>query len=134
VGAYFRNTSPVISRNELDAMRYLKNQEGREIVLVLNKGQWDSHFSYVSIFTGTNTFLSGQVIMSRHGIDFSEREKVIKDLQNSTNTSGLKQLLSRNNISYLYFYGNYGLKLKPEEVDLSRVFDNHTISIYKVTK
>lgn len=132
VRAYSQSTNPIIASKEIEGLHYLGNQSDKEVVLVLNKGQWDSHYSYVSILAKTNTFLSGQVIMGRHGINFENREKIIDELSLSNNNRLVNKILSENRISYLYFYGKYNLKLKPEEIGARKVFANDKVEIYKV--
>ncbi len=127
---YFKKTLPIIHSYELEAGKYLEHEPGT--ILVFNHGQWDSHFSYVSILARNNTFLSGQVIMSRHGVDLSVRSKIVESIEKSNNAVLVKTMLTENRISYLYFYGRYGLSVPAEKIDAKKVFSNGTIDIYKV--
>lgn len=130
--AYFKSSLPIVNSYELEAGKYLERETGT--ILVFNRGQWDSHFSYVSILAKNNTFLSGQVIMSRHGVDLVARTKIVDSIEKSDNAVLVKELIAESRISYLYFYGRYGLKVAPDKIGAKKVFSNGTIDIYKVGK
>lgn len=132
---YASYTKPVISAEELKAMDFVKKRTEKEaLVLVVNKGQWDSMYPYVSVFTNRAMFLSGQVIMSRHGVSYTQREKVVSELQNTKNTERFKELLEDNKITHLYFYGEPDSQVVIPQIIGKKIFYNNTITIYKVTK
>ncbi|MBI2031373.1 MAG: hypothetical protein HYT08_02040 [Candidatus Levybacteria bacterium] len=130
---YFKLTSPIIDTDELRAMDFVRNNtDSEEVVLVFNEGSWDSRYPYVSAFTQRDMYLSGQWILESHNIlEFKDREKVRKIILASKDVNQVKKLLKENNISILYFYGkpvfNEGLK----EINLIKIFENDTTTIYR---
>ncbi|MFH1832965.1 MAG: hypothetical protein ABH816_02250 [Candidatus Levyibacteriota bacterium] len=130
---YFNLNTPAIPRNELDAMQSLQDlTKSNEIVLVFNKGQWDSMYPYVSIFTKRDMFLSGQTILSRHSIPFEDRAKIVEKIISSKDMVEIRGILIENKIGILYFYGEPNLSIDISKVGVKTIFKNNAISIYRV--
>lgn len=131
-GAYFKSDSLIVSRGELTAMEFLRaHTKSKDIVLVFNKGQWDSMYSYVSPFIRRDTFLSGQGILGRHGIPFDDREKIVNTITLSKDIHQIRQLLKNNRINILYFYGQPTLAVPIERLPVEAIFKGD-IYIYRV--
>lgn len=129
---YFSNGSANISIEEIDAMEYVKNNTDPEsLILVDNVDSWDGMYPYVSIFTQRPMFLSGQVMMSRHGISYSKRENIVNSIKNATNEVEAYRIVKKNNIDILYFYkGGDNFTIIPH--NSKKIYENNKIAIYHV--
>lgn len=132
VKAYFTKQSPVFSKNELTAMNYLaRNSPQDAIILVFNKGTWDFLYPYVSVFTQRDMYLSGRIISGRHGINTDNRQKIADTIKTSSDKAEVSILLSRNHITYLYFYGLDTMQVDPKNIGFEKIFSNQSNTIYK---
>lgn len=130
---YFIPGKPVISTQELQAMEFIsKHTDAKDVVLVFNYGQWDSMFSYVSTFTKRDMYLSGQVILGRHGIPVKDRAEVVKRIENSDNSNEVRTLINKNNIRILYFYGKPVLSKGLAKLPMKIIFQNNSNTVYRV--
>ena len=125
---------PQISKTEIDAMKFVKyTTNSDDIVLVLNKGILDSFYPYVSIFTNREMFLSGQTMLTRHGIQYNERTKIVNSIVNETNPLILYEILKSNNIDIVYTYKG-GQNIRVLSPKLKKIFENNAVQIFKVIK
>lgn len=132
VSNYAVKTSPAIHASELETMVFLKENTPKDaVVLVFNKGQWDSHFPYVNIFTQRDTFLSGQVILARHGVRYDHREEIVQRLLVSKDKNEVKELLVKNDIDILYFYGDPIVAEGLKQLPLEKIFQNNHNTVYR---
>ncbi len=133
VAQYVMPSNPVISKRELAAMEYVRRYTNEnDIVLVFNQGQWDSMFPYVSAFTERDMYLSGQVILGRHGISFQDRAEIVKRIQNSDNINEVRKLINSSHINILYFYGKPVFNKGLVGLRMRIIFQNSNNTIYKV--
>lgn len=133
VNTYFNSPKASISKSEIDAMEFVKkNTPKTSLVLATNKNTWDSMYPYVSVFTDRDMFLSGQVMMDRHGINYSERQKIVNNIYNEKNPETLGNILSSSNIDILYeFKGASQLLARP--AFYKKIFENEVVMIYSRT-
>lgn len=131
---YFKQTSPIIHIDELKAMDSIRsNTSPKEVILVFNDGNWDSEYPYVGVFTQRDMYLSGQGILKSHGIyEYKDREWVKKIILTSNNADQVKNLLKKNSIDILYFYGKPTLGKGLKEINLMKIFENDRITTYRV--
>lgn len=131
--SYFVRTVPVVSSNELDAMEFARTTIDRDaLMLVFNSGKWDSMYPYVSAFADKKMFLSGQVILGRHGINIKNRQDVVKSLMDTKSNEKFSKILSQYAISHLYFYGEPKSILKITTIPGKKIFYNNDISIFQI--
>ncbi len=129
------NRGPLITSAELDAFSFIQKNTDKDVVmLVANKGQWDSRHPYVTAFTYRDTFLSGQNILYGHSVPYKKREETVETIFTSTDSNKVSKLLSENGITILYFYGNGELSSGLKGIPLKRVFQNSEITLYKFEK
>lgn len=126
-----QSLKPVIYKEELDAMNFIKAKTPSDsTILVFNQGQWDSVFPYVSVFTNRDTFLSGQGILERHGIDMADRKKIVESIQADAPPAVLRKIVLEHNIGILYFYSKPSIKKYEELFDT--IFSNDMVTLYRV--
>ncbi|MBI4080503.1 MAG: hypothetical protein HY430_01915 [Candidatus Levybacteria bacterium] len=124
--------TPIVATHELKAMDFLRDHTKQDdLVLVINKGNWDSHHPYVSIFTNRDMFLSGQVILGRHGIPTKERSAIVEQIATSTNHKDVRRLLEENNIDILYFYGNDELSKGLAGAGMQKIYQDKFFMFYR---
>lgn len=133
---YFQKTDPVINSGELAAMDVVSKKSSTDtILLVDNKGTWDSRYPYVSAFTQRDMYLSGQWILESHGIyEFKQRQKIANTIFTSSDPNEIKNLLIKNNITLLFFYGNPQLGKGLKQVSMEKFFQNNGVTIYRYEK
>lgn len=134
VSSYFTFSNADIPSEEVSAGEFLKSNKMEGNLLVFNENRLDAHSSYVSFLSDKNTYLSGQVIMSRHGINPTERERIVEDIYSSGDEKKVEELLKSENISYLYFYEDDELAIDEESIGLQPIFKNEKVRIYKYNK
>lgn len=125
-------SKPVIWANEVNAMKYIRiYTQPNEVIAVFNTGQWDSMFPYVSIYTNHPMYLSGQTILERHGVKFINRSDRMKILTSTSDVTQIHDILQREGISLLYFYGRPKLGVAIESLNVEKVFSNDSIWVYR---
>lgn len=133
VTTYFTKTIPIINSQELKAMKFVKTTVDKNaMILVFNLGQWDSMYPYVSAFTDRKMFLSGQVILGRHGIDIKKRQEIVQQLQNTNNKEEFEKTLREQGITHLYFYSEPKSSLKIPSIPGKKIFYNNAITIFEL--
>lgn len=123
---------PAISSEEMAGMRYIRSHTtSDEVIAVFNNGKWDSMFPYVSIYANRPMYLSGQMILERHGIKFINRSDRMNILVSTTDVKQIRDILQKEGISILYFYGRPKLGVAIESLNVEKVFSNDSIWVYR---
>jgi hypothetical protein len=122
---------PVVTASELHALTAVRENSGPgDTVLAFSGGTWDGFAAYVSPFTGRDTYLSGQTILERHGVDMRQRQAAVARI-GSMDRAEAERLLKAENVRILYYYGDRGL---PSSVDPARgrqIFGNGYNTVYR---
>lgn len=134
ISKYFTYSYVSIPNEEIEAGEFIKDLSIEGNLLVFNENQLDAHSSYVSFLSGKNTYLSGQVIMGRHGVNPQERVKIVKEIHLSRDEERVKGLLDREKISLLYFYGEDELVVDEANIGFKEIFKNGKVKIYRYNK
>lgn len=86
--------------------------------------------SYVSAFSGKPSFLADSINLDILGIDYKARVNTTREILKGTINS--HQLLSDNNISYIYLPKKTTGLLDEGKVGIEKLFENDEVIIYKV--
>lgn len=141
----------VVTREELEALTFLKNQENG-IVLTYPFDEYRSREAlknpprplylyestgYVSYYSDKTLFLADEVNLNIMGYSWQTRREQILEFFRSADPVTGKNFLKENNIKYLYLTRDnpnmYGttLKLSPGDLNLETVFENTQVIIYR---
>ncbi len=121
-----------ISNSELSSYGYFLSTPKESIILVDNRTSFDSLSPSVSVLSRRNTFLSGQAIIGSHNNTDTRRIRIANQIFNSKNSKIVNDLLHKNNINYIYFWGEPDFKANISKLTIVRVFHNKTVSIFEV--
>jgi hypothetical protein len=122
--------SPVVSLEEIKAMEYLKlHSEKGEVILVFNQTHIDGYQTYVTAFTGKETFLSGRQILNDRQIGYDDRFQFMQTIE-SMDKEIVKQTLDQYHIRYLYYYGKKILSGSLMNVPIHLYYENGVVTIY----
>lgn len=100
---YGHKPDQYFNHEKVEALSFIRNLPQDSIIQALPIYQ-DS--AIVSAFTGHQTYLSDQGILTTHDYDFSDREIAIKNAFSTNNLKEIKSNLHQLGISYLYMDNN----------------------------
>lgn len=139
---YLPNRPPAkISSKELEALRFLKSQpEGVVLSLPFEeklRNKFDTPYplevytstAYISAFGAKPGFMEDTVNLEILGIDSRGRLNTIRDFTKIRNRS--KQILTENNITYIYVPKAYNLQVDEGLMGLKNIYENDEVIIYK---
>lgn len=142
----------LISDSEVQALGFLSNQaDGVVLVHPYDKAlrgrfteplplfAYDST-GYVSAYSKHATFLEDEPQNVILLTDYRKRLVASKDFFKNLNLGAefpqgyedAKDFLSKNNIKYIYLVKSFNTRVDGEKLNLKRIFDNETVSIYEV--
>ena len=144
---YFGNPSPsCLPNSEIEALNFLKNQSNG-FVLTYPYDQYKKKnmstpiplyayetTAYVSAFSGKQTFLEDEMNLDITGFDWKSR---LADEQKFFNTSDkffARGFLINNNIDYIYLVADQNFSLSTFDLQITEIFNNSQVKIYKVQK
>ncbi len=90
--------------------------------------------SYVSAFSGHQTFLEDEMNLDITGFDWQSRLNQEKDFFNSQNKFQARGFLINNNISYIYLVSNQKFYLSLDDLQIDQIFNNGQVKIYQVRR
>lgn len=137
------NSSSRISYTELSALEFLKKQPQGIVLSPVYSGKYSRTVpepkslygyvstAYISALSGQKEFLSDMINLDITGYNYTERENDIQRLQNTTDSAWARKFLSDNNITYIYQTPQMKLRLNPDRLCLTKIFDSGEINIYK---
>jgi len=145
----------MISKLELEALTYLKNQpEG--IVLTYPFDEIAANnakdfpprplyryvsSAYVSAYANQQVYLEDEVNLNITGYNWKERRRMVEEFLDTNDQLLAKKFLKDNNISYIYWlkppepYSTGSIqraKLGETQLGIKRLFENEEVDIYKV--
>lgn len=124
-----------VPNKELESYYFLRDHTPQDsLVLVMNRFAFDGISAIVSIYSDRNMYLSGQGVIIAHDAVNEERVKTVQRIIQSNNYKVVNELLRKNKIDYVYFYGNPALNLgiSPKKLQADKVFDNGFAQIFKM--
>ena len=90
--------------------------------------------SYVSAFSGHQTFLEDEMNLDITGFDWQSRLNQEKDFFKNQNKFQARGFLINNNISYIYLVNNQKFSLSLDDLQIDQIFNNGQIKIYQVRR
>ena len=144
---YFSNPAPATLPNtEIEALNKLK-QLPKGVVLTYPYDKYQKNnlttpiplyiyetTSYVSAFSGHQTFLEDEMNLDITGFDWQSRLNQEKDFFKSQNKFQARGFLINNNISYIYLVNNQNFSLSLDDLQIDQIFNNGQIKIYQVRR
>ena len=144
---YLSNPAPATLPNaEIEALSFLKNQnDGFVLTYPYDKYKKEimpspiplyayETTAYVSAFSGKQTFLEDEMNLTITGFDWRSR---LADEQKFFTTSDkffARGFLINNNIDYIYLVTDQNFSLSLLDLQITEIFDNGQVRIYKVQK
>lgn len=144
---YDNPPNAVISNNEVSALNFLKNNSNpNDIILTppYNKYAKDEYkknplpiyawfgTAYVSAMTNRVTFLNCEEQLQIMGYDVDTRLKDVNRFFNGSDSIFNRDFLKTNNVAYIYVPTPRKYSIQEEDDNLTKVFANDEVSIYKV--
>jgi len=87
--------------------------------------------AYISAFSGQPELLSDTINLDITGFDYTLRSRQIQRFYNTNDIQWSKEFLDDNNIEYIYETPLQKMKLDPEILNFTEIFNNGEITIYK---
>jgi len=144
---YLGNPPPSCLPNlEIEALNFLKSQnEGFVLTYPYDKYKKDKMntpiplyayetTSYVSAFSNKQTFLEDEMNLDITGFNWQKRRIDEEKFFTTTDKFFARGFLINNKISYIYLVGDQNFILSPSDLQISELFNNGQIRIYKVQR
>jgi len=90
--------------------------------------------AYVSAFSKKQVFLEDEMNLDITGYSWGERKNEVMKFYESLDQEFVREFLSRNNISYIYWVKPQRARLGETQLGIERIFENVSVDIYKVIK
>ena len=129
-----RNEGFVVSNSHLQSTNYLKDKTPKaSIVLVDNRRfEMDKSSPYISFLSNRSMFFSGKEILESHGVDTSEKEKIVNNVLTNSNIILVSEILENNKINYIFMSTQDILPIEKSSKFVKTVFLNKDVKILKV--
>lgn len=141
---YSRPAFAKINSQELEALKFIKNNTDIDSVILtppynqyLDQKQitpniWDwFDTSYVSALSSRRTYFDDYEQVDIMGYDYKERLKTKEIIFNSEKIEDVKQALKSTNANILYYPKDIKPKVDPEELGLTKIFENSNVEVWK---
>lgn len=136
----------MISREELSALKFLKNQPDGVVLTYpfdsIKAREAENNpprplylyesTAYVSAFSGKTTFLEDEVNLDITGYDWRKRREGVKNWYKERDPEKAREFLRKNNIKYIYWINGQRAYLGESQLGLIRLFENKEVNIWKV--
>jgi len=142
---YSRPAFAKISQSELQALEFIKeNTNEKDIILTPPYNQylnlkdttpniWDwFDTSYISAFTSRQTYMDDYEQLDIMGYDYKPRYEIKKTVFESEDISKVRAALPQTNANILYFPKAEAPIISPEVLDLTKVFENEAIEVWRI--
>lgn len=110
-----------------------QNIDKRSLLIVDSTFDYDRYSPFVSAFTGTSTFLSGEKILESHNVNFGDRQTTKNNIFKADGPLVAKEIYE-NNVEYLYLWKRDALFSRQYEPFTNTLFQNKEVIILKVNK
>ncbi len=122
-----------ISNEELESYSFLRDKTPKDsLVFIVNQSRYVDFSSIVSALSKRNLFLSGSGVSQTYNPVQQQRKQDLKDLMVSTDSAKIIDILKKNDINYVYFYGEPHWLVSAEKLPIEKVFSNRSSVIFKV--
>lgn len=88
--------------------------------------------AYVSAFSGKPVFLEDQTNLDIMQYPWAERRQSVENFLSTSNIKDAKDFLKSNNITYIYWLNGQQARLSSVELGLKQIFQNGSVTIFKV--
>lgn len=126
----------IVDNYELDGLKYLKEETRVDSLILIDYKAFkmDAESSYISFLADRPMFLSGfKESLTTHGVDFSDRKKVVDTILTSHNPKEVRKNLLEHKIDYIYL-SLINNTLATEAAQFSDiVFQNQRIRILRIS-
>ena len=144
---YFGNPSPSsLPNSEIEALNFLKNQNNG-FVLTYPYDKYKKNniktpiplyayetTAYVSAFSNKQTFLEDEMNLDITGFDWKSRLTDEEKFFTTSDKFFARGFLINNNIDYIYLVADQNLSLSVLDLQITEIFNNGQVRIYKVQK
>ena len=144
---YLSNPAPaVLPFAETEALNFLKNQKDgfiltypydeykkKNMIAPIPLYAYETT-SYVSAFSGKKTFLEDEMNLEITGFDWKNRLTGEEKFFTTSDKFFARGFLINNNIDYIYLVADQNLSLSVLDLQITEIFNNGQVRIYKVQK
>jgi len=144
---YFGNPPPSSLPNaEIEALEFLKNQKDGYILTYpydkYKKGKMTTPIplyayettSYVSAFSGKQTFLEDEMNLDITGFNWQQRRTDEEKFFTTSDKYFARGFLLNNNIDYIYLVNDQEFSISDFDLQIEEIFNNSQVRIYQVEK
>ncbi len=122
---------PVITTEEMQAIKYLTDNTNKDSTLLVLNNYLDQHSSYINFLSDRPSFLSGQEAeLEVHGIYFKDRQGSSDIIFKNKSSKSVMYEINKIGINYIYMNSSDKLNCQCED-KLKKVFQNDVIKILK---
>jgi hypothetical protein len=119
---------PITDIQATDFVRHTIKSGG--VIYVFNAGQTDAYASYISAFTGFDTFLSGQNYLSRHAVDYAVSQRQAATIATGSDPEKVSAILKQYTIHLLFAYKPFTPSAGLAALPLRTVFENDRVILF----
>lgn len=145
---YLPNRPPaMVSLSELEALKFLSDQpmgvvltypfDRLAAIKAENKPPKPLYYyestAYVSAFSGKSVYLEDEVNLDITQYNWRSRHNEVLNFLNSLDHKYVKDFLSINNITYVYWIKGQRARLGETQLGMERIYENSEVDIFKVT-
>lgn len=133
---YVSSDYALISNDQLNAFKFLRNTNDALIVQASPNNSLDDSTPYVSFFSGKDSYIAGSGLLKTHNVKTAERRNDLEMIFKSSNIIDFSSQLKQKNISYVYLQKNpeQMIQFKIDPTYMKIVYENKSVIILELTK
>jgi hypothetical protein len=121
----------LVTNPELELFQYIKTNTHPEDIFMVYPSQRQISTLEFSAFTNRNTYISGRTLSVITGDDFDTRLKLLNNFFEHSNPDKRRQLVTDNQIKYLFVYQDELDRVKFNLDSLTPVYSNQAGYLYR---
>lgn len=135
-------------KNEQEALKFLKEQPKKNVLTYPFDRYANERLklkeplpfyvyettSYVSAFSGKNTFLEDEMNLNISGYDWGKRRESLEHFLSSDNKFQARGLLTNNQIDYIYLLSDQSLPYSDLDLGIKKIYERDQVRIYEVLR
>lgn len=147
IGRYLSSPAPAsLPTAEIEALNFLKNQNNGFVLTYPYDGYKKINMvtpiplyayettAYVSAFSGQKTFLEDEMNLDITGFNWQQRLNDEQKFFTTTDKFFARGFLINNNIDYIYLTNDQSFSLTILDLQVTEIFNNGQVRVYKVQK